>query len=1099
MVRQSRHEWSDGNYEVACIVGARYICKRSHWLYRVKWAHPWDADITTSLWKLEKDFKGCGKLLARFWEEIGEDLRMHPFIPGQKILKPRIVGRLHEVRPSYDGYKEKERYSNVSRRSTGMPAMRPSNKSNQKKRKRELGPEAGSDADDENQPPAPSPTKRRHATPIVASSASSSSGSSDSNSDSRDSSPAGTQPEHELMPSDTPIRGPPPAIDGEWQTEGTDSDTDTAESSSRPPSRCASSTGDVSSLTSLDSESDMGNPDSLFTPPPSGPPRTPSPVDRPTEGHDVPATYPRRPIQLVSVEGEYTSANPTRNKVAEQFGLIVTHSRPAQRSPTPGISNGASGWPDHSSVPEGSSFQDGHVFSSGDNDLSDMLTQRDHFGIYDDVGASIPSAEHNEQVDANGHGLANATANEEHTLGACAFAPTSWVAAAGPLPPPPLPLATSFVDAISSLTLVDGVGEDDASSLSDGELGYPDDDDDASEVPVENHAGPIHPQGDEDIHAQDPCMEEVSPRADLAQSEAADSELVLSEAADVDIIEEDYQHRQAIVAAFDACDISTIDACIIDAYDVSTIEEHAAIECDISRSTVDHAPEADLRDAQTPMDIDVERDESQQHAVALVEAPSHPSRQALLRASDGVWRCTISVKLEQFVSVLGAATFTVEAPALDTKFSLDAHFDDHQASLQLDTFRTIDDVCKLIAVCGRVTQRATIVAATAEDEAGVNLLTNFLRSTSHAAVLPFIGSGSQWLGHIVLYASGNRAFEDMFGGRSGRGRGPVRVAILPWGEWATLLGRRPVLPSTEASLSDTDAAPSWDKHPLLAFIIKFLGFGSAFLDLVRKEGRGMRCYVVQPALDATADARLYSTMLRFVLECYGATEVNRVQAARVLFIPSDGRLTIDRLPMKPNVRVLTYEPSKSCQRGTSMKEIFVVGGVLTFTPMALVENLYSCTKRLEEAAIHPLWACYVLPSVLGMALHLSTVSNADPETFLFNPIIEAVINGECTLAAPTPGTSMSSKMPWKLSPIYCSCLTAQDVIVLAMEEFHAAFGDVPEDRWESEAKKLIHPEMTDVRRCCVLAHSRDPVLSDGKEKIEWLVSCRDLVGDGYEF
>ena len=38
--------------------------------------------------------------------------------------------------------------------------------------------------------------------------------------------------------------------------------------------------------------------------------------------------------------------------------------------------------------------------------------------------------------------------------------------------------------------------------------------------------------------------------------------------------------------------------------------------------------------------------------------------------------------------------------------------------------------------------------------------------------------------------------------------------------------------------------------------------------------------------------------------------------------------------------------------------------------MALVSDLPSATKRLQQAAGHPLWSSYVLPFVLGMALTL---------------------------------------------------------------------------------------------------------------------------------
>jgi hypothetical protein len=49
---------------------------------------------------------------------------------------------------------------------------------------------------------------------------------------------------------------------------------------------------------------------------------------------------------------------------------------------------------------------------------------------------------------------------------------------------------------------------------------------------------------------------------------------------------------------------------------------------------------------------------------------------------------------------------------------------------------------------------------------------------------------------------------------------------------------------------------------------------------------------------------------------------------------------------------------------------FTLGGVVTFTPSALYEDPWGVINRMKVINKHPLWTCYILPSVLGMATKL---------------------------------------------------------------------------------------------------------------------------------
>jgi hypothetical protein len=53
------------------------------------------------------------------------------------------------------------------------------------------------------------------------------------------------------------------------------------------------------------------------------------------------------------------------------------------------------------------------------------------------------------------------------------------------------------------------------------------------------------------------------------------------------------------------------------------------------------------------------------------------------------------------------------------------------------------------------------------------------------------------------------------------------------------------------------------------------------------------------------------------------------------------------------------------------------GGIVTFTPSALLEDPIGVYKLVAQIVKHPLWACYLLPSAIGMVAKL-TREGEDP-------------------------------------------------------------------------------------------------------------------------
>lgn len=91
---------------------------------------------------------------------------------------------------------------------------------------------------------------------------------------------------------------------------------------------------------------------------------------------------------------------------------------------------------------------------------------------------------------------------------------------------------------------------------------------------------------------------------------------------------------------------------------------------------------------------------------------------------------------------------------------------------------------------------------------------------------------------------------------------------------------------------------------------------------------------------------------------------------------------------KSDVRFFTYgtHPSVPCSRWGvrefnllgmgplicfSSKYSYVSGGIVTFTPLAILEGHAAIFQLIKDIDSHPFWHCYVLPCVVAMVAHLT--------------------------------------------------------------------------------------------------------------------------------
>ncbi|KAJ4000649.1 hypothetical protein F5050DRAFT_1803986 [Lentinula boryana] len=156
---------------------------------------------------------------------------------------------------------------------------------------------------------------------------------------------------------------------------------------------------------------------------------------------------------------------------------------------------------------------------------------------------------------------------------------------------------------------------------------------------------------------------------------------------------------------------------------------------------------------------------------------------------------------------------------------------------------------------------------------------------------------------------------------------------------------------------------------------------------------GERPFALWPPVDAiylSTVPRIERQLLLALLEEYPAT-VNRGSAnaepdpsLRVIFVhvdslsPDSGQRDIRDMPglsdyrMMNDARFFAYGSSDIVNPGfpNIIEEIWPIGGIVTFTPDALLTDPLGVYERILQIEEHDFWVCYILPAVIGMAVSI---------------------------------------------------------------------------------------------------------------------------------
>ncbi|KII93643.1 hypothetical protein PLICRDRAFT_35872 [Plicaturopsis crispa FD-325 SS-3] len=311
-------------------------------------------------------------------------------------------------------------------------------------------------------------------------------------------------------------------------------------------------------------------------------------------------------------------------------------------------------------------------------------------------------------------------------------------------------------------------------------------------------------------------------------------------------------------------------------------------------------------------------------------------------------------------------------------------------------------------------------------------------------------------------------------------------------------------------------ARSLRKEPLYHRALRILKFPQEVHDFISRLGRP---YCVWSTGDGTAsDPGIETKMLHVVLgHCHAQDIGYNIDKghAGLIFVHVGAVRSLHKLPRfaerrskHPDVCFFTYGTSDGVPpERWGVHEIYPFGGIVTFTPNALIEDPLGTQDLIKRIAEHAAWECYVMPTVVGMVAKTG-YNGADPiglfdeGQFVHDYLLRYIEDGHVSLLRAPPLTrnvALPVNDPirrWISWQLRLSGLDARDLLADCVKKFVEHYsnytGHSLSDAFESEiTKDMLHMQgqptlMRNYRRFVVITGAGDDHILPDKEGLEWL-------------
>ncbi|KAF8213405.1 hypothetical protein K438DRAFT_1803927 [Mycena galopus ATCC 62051] len=461
---------------------------------------------------------------------------------------------------------------------------------------------------------------------------------------------------------------------------------------------------------------------------------------------------------------------------------------------------------------------------------------------------------------------------------------------------------------------------------------------------------------------------------------------------------------------------------------------------------------------------------------------------------------------------------TVEGPQINVVMG-------SREALRLLSFHDLVDMSEFLKTSGvrmsatlPLQQLARLGPAAEADEKPLKTLARYMTKKNFISLVPTYFDGDL-VGHLLLFPPVMSVLCRMLKVPPEMlQNSALIVALLPWKPFPQE-SRRPfglLAPPTKPrvpSESDWKKNMTKAKYQLGLRILKFPPELHAWF------ARTSKTYCVWPPSEERRGNRERETVyLMAVLKECGAKKVKVGIKAdlRAVFVHVGALGSIHRMPLLVErrsqtcgIRFYTFGTHESVHpEYWGVREVYPLGGVVTFTASALYEDPWGIVDKMKAINKHPLWTCYILPSVFGLATKLchleeDPLAAFDRDEFVFDRLLRAIDDGEVSVlrAPPLERNATRSNDPaadWLREHWINRPPGPRQMLESCLSAFSAKYSNTPRAGWASAVEAEVSADldlmqvqpdiMKQYRRYVVIKAETDSHLAGDKDGFEWLSS-----------
>lgn len=450
-------------------------------------------------------------------------------------------------------------------------------------------------------------------------------------------------------------------------------------------------------------------------------------------------------------------------------------------------------------------------------------------------------------------------------------------------------------------------------------------------------------------------------------------------------------------------------------------------------------------------------------------------------------------------------------------------------SIRIQKFYNVTDLAPVFRACGEVQQFAKLEALDNQDSDSQALhgLFRHMSFQRQVAVFPLSLDGAE-LALLFIFSPSLDALcrflrvpEHL---RQDSQNTHALVALLPWLVSSAKYRKgttRNRVDETIQQLSTPSGQSKDNRRCTLreaAMAIDLLSIPRELLNFMQFSSRKY-CIWSFPADGAALNPGFETRQLKYVLDKTKAVSVSLDAEARVIFIHVGALKTFCELSAvvtkrrdAPEVRFFTYgthESVPSSMWGT--REIFPLGGIVTFTPLAIAEDPVGCYSLMRNLAQHPLWECYLIPSIAGLS-HALACGKDKPVTEIMSmdscllPVLDLANAGNMSV---TKAPTKYNDDAWVVDTFEKQLLEVEDMLQECIKSSIERFANCSETDILVEADREISqdlinmelqpPFMDNYRRFVVIRAASEETrsLPEGGLGLEWSSISNFALKDDY--